>query len=143
MTATDTERAERFRQAARTGTILSLHAQARPDQPALLSAAGNRTFGQLDGNLVALNQKTGEVWLALFGGGLARFSAGRFDHFHQLNSGLVNDVVYGVAVENDNVWCATTAGASRQRLVTPRQEPSRLASRGTHQSRLSAATGGN
>lgn len=62
--------------------------------------------------------KTGDVWLALFGGGVARFSGGRFDHFHQLNSGLVNDVVYGIAVENDNVWCATTAGNSRYNRVT-------------------------
>lgn len=65
-----------------------------------------------------VNQKTGEVWIGMFGGGLARFSGGRFDHFHQLNSGLVNDVVYGVAVENDNVWAATTAGASRYNTVT-------------------------
>ncbi len=62
--------------------------------------------------------KTGDVWLGLFGGGLARFSGGRFDHWHQLNSGLVNDVVYGVAVENDNIWAATTAGASRYNIVT-------------------------
>ncbi len=67
---------------------------------------------------IDVNQKTGEVWLGLFGGGLARFSGGRFDHWHQLNSGLVNDVVYGVAVENDNVWAATTAGASRYNTVT-------------------------
>ncbi len=67
---------------------------------------------------IAVNPKTGEVWLALFGGGLARYTAGRFDHWHQLNSGLVNDVVYGVAVEHDNVWCATTAGASRFNTVT-------------------------
>ena len=65
-----------------------------------------------------MNAKTGELWLGLFGGGLARFSGGRFDHWHQLNSGLVNDVVYGVAVENDNVWAATTAGASRYNTVT-------------------------
>jgi len=54
----------------------------------------------------------------LFGGGLARFSGGRFDHRHQLDGGLVNDVVYGVAVENDNVWAATTAGASRFNVKT-------------------------
>jgi ligand-binding sensor domain-containing protein len=65
-----------------------------------------------------VNKKTGELWLGLFGGGLARFSGGRFDHFHQLNSGLVNDVVYGVAVEHDNIWAATTAGASRYNTVT-------------------------
>jgi ligand-binding sensor domain-containing protein len=62
---------------------------------------------------IDVDPKTGDVWLGLFGGGLARFSGGRFDHWHQLNSGLVNDVVYAVAVENDNVWAATTAGASR------------------------------
>ena len=60
-----------------------------------------------------VDPKTGDVWIGMFGGGLARFSGGRFDHWHQLNSGLVNDVVYGVAVENDNIWAATTAGASR------------------------------
>jgi ligand-binding sensor domain-containing protein len=67
---------------------------------------------------IDVDKKTGDVWLGLFGGGLARFSGGRFDHFHQLNSGLVNDVVYGVAIENDNVWAATTAGASRYHTVT-------------------------
>lgn len=62
---------------------------------------------------IDVDPKTGDVWLALFGGGIARFSGGRFDHWHQLNSGLVNDVVYAVAVENENIWAATTAGASR------------------------------
>ncbi len=62
---------------------------------------------------LAVNQETGELWVGMFGGGLARFSGGRFDHFHQLNSGLVNDVVYGVAIEGNNVWVATTAGANR------------------------------
>jgi ligand-binding sensor domain-containing protein len=67
---------------------------------------------------IDVNPRTGEVWIGMFGGGLARFAGGRFDHWHQLNSGLVNDVVYGVAVENDNVWAATTAGASRYNTVT-------------------------
>jgi len=62
---------------------------------------------------IDVDTSTGAVWLGLFGGGLSRFSGGRFEHWHQLNSGLVNDVVYGVAVENESVWCATTAGASR------------------------------
>ena len=67
---------------------------------------------------IDINHKTGEVWLSLFGGGLARFSGGRFDHWHQMNSGIVNDVAYGVAVENDNIWVATTAGASRFNTVS-------------------------
>ena len=72
-----------------------------------------RAVGAID-----VHPGTGDVWLGLFGGGLARFSGGRFDHWHQLNSGLVNDVVYGLAIENDNVWVATTAGASRYNTVT-------------------------
>ncbi len=67
---------------------------------------------------IAVSEKTGDVWLGLFGGGLSRFSGGRFDHFHQLNSGLVNDVVYGVAVLDDTVWVATTAGISSLDTVT-------------------------
>ena len=67
---------------------------------------------------IDVDQKTGDVWLGLFGGGLARFSAGRFDHFHQMNSGLVNDVVYAITTEGDHIWSATTAGASRYNVKT-------------------------
>lgn len=67
---------------------------------------------------IDVDPKTGDVWLGLFGGGLARLSGGHFEHWHQLNSGLVNDVVYGVALEGDNVWAATTAGASRYNTRT-------------------------
>ena len=67
---------------------------------------------------IAVSKKTGDVWLGLFGGGLARFSGGRFDHFNQFNSGLVNDVVYGVAVLDDTVWVATTAGMNAFNTVT-------------------------
>lgn len=67
---------------------------------------------------IDVDKKTGDVWLGLFGGGLVRFSGGRFDHWHQLNSGLVNDVVYAVAVQDEYVWAATTAGASRFNTVT-------------------------
>ncbi len=83
-----------------------------------------KSWGEKDGlpwrviSALDFNTNTGELWIGLLGGGLARFSGGRFDHWHQLNSGLVNDVVYGVAVENDNVWVATTAGASRYNTLT-------------------------
>ncbi len=61
---------------------------------------------------IAVSPVTGDVWLATLGGGLVRFTGGRFDQFTQFNSGLVNDVVYGVAVDKDTVWAATTAGIS-------------------------------
>ncbi len=67
---------------------------------------------------IEVDPRTGDLWLGLFGGGLARFTGGRFDHFDQLNSGLVNDVVYAIAAEGDHIWCSTTAGASRYNTKT-------------------------
>jgi ligand-binding sensor domain-containing protein len=87
-----------------------------------------RSWGEKDGlpwrvvSAIAVSEKTGDVWVGLFGGGLARFSGGRFDHFNQFNSGLVNDVVYGVAVLDDTVWVATTAGLSALNTVTGQWE---------------------
>jgi len=67
---------------------------------------------------IAKDKKTGELWLALFGEGIARFSGGHFEHFTQMNSGLLNDVVYGIDVQGDDVWVATTAGISRYNQVS-------------------------
>jgi ligand-binding sensor domain-containing protein len=61
---------------------------------------------------LALDKRTGDVWAGTMGG-LSRISGGRIDSFTQLNSGLSNDVVYGVAVEEENVWVATAAGGCR------------------------------
>ena len=61
---------------------------------------------------LALDKRTGDVWAGTMGG-LSRISAGRIDNFTQLNSGLSNDIVYGVGVLGDFVWTATAAGASR------------------------------
>jgi ligand-binding sensor domain-containing protein len=61
---------------------------------------------------LALDKRTGDVWAGTMGG-LSRISAGRVDNYTQLNSGLSNDIVYGVAVQGDFVWTATAAGASR------------------------------
>jgi ligand-binding sensor domain-containing protein len=66
---------------------------------------------------LALDKRTGDVWAGTMGG-LSRISGGRIDSFTQLNSGLSNDVVYGVAVEGENVWVATAAGACRLNLDT-------------------------
>jgi ligand-binding sensor domain-containing protein len=61
---------------------------------------------------LALDKQTGDLWVGTMGG-LSRISAGRIDTFTQLNSGLSNDIVYGVGVQRDFVWTATAAGASR------------------------------
>jgi len=64
---------------------------------------------------LALDKRTGDVWAGTMGG-LSHISAGRIVTYTQLNSGLSNDVVYGVAVEGENVWVATAAGACRLNL---------------------------
>jgi ligand-binding sensor domain-containing protein len=82
-----------------------------------------KTFSTKDGLAhravlsLAMDKRTGDVWAGTMGG-LSRISGGRIDTYTQLNSGLSNDVVYGVSVENENVWIATAAGASRLDLNT-------------------------
>ena len=65
---------------------------------------------------LALDKRTGDVWAGTMGG-LSRISAGRIVSYTQLNSGLSNDVVYGVSVEGEHVWVATAAGACRLDLL--------------------------
>ena len=77
-----------------------------------------RTFRPQDGLAhravlaVAVDPKTRDVWVATMGG-LSAFPPLLSSNFTQLNSGLANDVVYGVGVLGDFVWTATAAGASR------------------------------
>jgi ligand-binding sensor domain-containing protein len=70
---------------------------------------------------LALDHNTGDVWAGTMGG-LSRISGGHIDTFTQLNSGLSNDVVYGVAVQGEDVWVATAAGGCRLNLRTGQWE---------------------
>ncbi len=64
---------------------------------------------------IAVDPDSGDLWIGTMGG-LTHLSAGRFETYTQFNSGLPNDVVFGVAVENQNVWVVTTAGTGRLRV---------------------------
>jgi ligand-binding sensor domain-containing protein len=67
---------------------------------------------------LALDKRTGDVWVGTMGG-LNRISGGRIiDTYTQLNSGLSNDIVYGVSVQGNDVWVATAAGGCRLNLNT-------------------------
>lgn len=59
---------------------------------------------------VDVNEYTGEVWIGTLGG-LTRWSAGKFETFTQLNSGMPNDLVYNVVCDGNDVWVATGGGA--------------------------------
>jgi ligand-binding sensor domain-containing protein len=64
---------------------------------------------------LAVDASSRDVWAGTMGG-LTQVSAGRLRTFTQFNSGLPNDVVFGVTVENQNVWVATTVGEGRYRV---------------------------
>jgi ligand-binding sensor domain-containing protein len=68
---------------------------------------------------IAEDPETKDVWMGTMGG-LNRFSAGRFDTFTQFNSGLANNIVYGVTVLPGEVWAATAAGLSRYNIAQHR-----------------------
>ena len=60
---------------------------------------------------VARDPETGDWWVSTVRG-LTRISGGKPQVYHQLNSGLVNDIVYHVSVDGPRVWAATQAGTS-------------------------------
>lgn len=59
---------------------------------------------------VDVSKETGDVWIGTLGG-LNRWSAGKFETFNQLNSGLPNDLVYNVVCDGKDIWMATAGGA--------------------------------
>lgn len=65
---------------------------------------------------LSVDKKSGDVWVGTMGG-LARYSAGRIDTFTQLNSGLANDVIYGLAIDKHELWVATAAGLNRYNTI--------------------------
>lgn len=80
-----------------------------------------KSFGVEDGLThpgvlcLAEDPDSGEIWIGTMGG-VSRWSAGRFVNYHQIDSGLANDVVYGITVHRGEVWMATAAGTSRFRI---------------------------
>ncbi len=59
---------------------------------------------------IDVSDLTGDVWIGTLGG-MNRYSGGHFETFTQFNSGLANDVIYSVACDGKDVWCATGGGA--------------------------------
>jgi ligand-binding sensor domain-containing protein len=59
---------------------------------------------------VVEDPKTGDLWVGTMRG-LNKFSGGKITRYFQTDSGLPNNVVYGVDIVDDHVWVATAAGA--------------------------------
>jgi len=61
---------------------------------------------------LSVDEATGELWAGTMGGAV-RLSGGRLRTYTQLDSGLANNVVYGVKARGTETWFATAAGLSR------------------------------
>lgn len=68
---------------------------------------------------LAEDPATGDLWVGTMRG-LNRVSAGRVTTYLQTDSGLPNNVVYGVDVVGGHVWAATAAGTGALNLRTGR-----------------------
>lgn len=66
---------------------------------------------------IDISELTGDVWLGTMGG-LTRWSAGKFENFTQFNSGLPNDIIYGIVCGGKDVWVATAGGAGHYDTFT-------------------------
>ena len=61
---------------------------------------------------IDVSEQTGDIWIGTMGG-LSRWSAGRFENFNQMNSGMPNDLIYAVTCDEKDVWVATGGGAGK------------------------------
>ncbi|MFZ0828226.1 MAG: two-component regulator propeller domain-containing protein [Verrucomicrobiia bacterium] len=63
------------------------------------------------------DKRTGDMWIGTMRG-LNRYSAGRITSYLQTDSGLPNNVVYGLDIMDDTLWVATAAGLGALNLKT-------------------------
>jgi ligand-binding sensor domain-containing protein len=70
---------------------------------------------------IDISPVTGDVWIGTLGG-LSRWSAGKFETFNQMNSGMPNDLVYNVVCDGKDVWMATGGGAGHYDTYTKEWE---------------------
>ena len=66
---------------------------------------------------LAEDTRTGDIWMGTMRG-LNRYSAGRITSYTQTDSGLPNNVVYGLDILGDTLWVATAAGLGALNLRT-------------------------
>jgi hypothetical protein len=70
---------------------------------------------------IDISELTGDVWIGTLGG-LSRWSGGKFENFTQFNSGMPNDLVYGVVCDGKDIWVATGGGAGHYDTYTRQWE---------------------
>ena len=70
---------------------------------------------------IDISEQTGDVWLGTMGG-LSLWSAGKFENFNQMNSGMPNDLIYAVTCDGKDVWVATGGGAGKYDTYSKRWE---------------------
>lgn len=61
---------------------------------------------------MVVDRSTGDLWIGTWGHGLMRFSAGRFDRFDQMDSGLAGNLVHAIVLRGHEIIAATNGGVS-------------------------------
>jgi ligand-binding sensor domain-containing protein len=70
---------------------------------------------------IDVSEITGDVWIGTLGG-LSQWSGGKFRNYTQFNSGLPNDLIYGLTCTGNDVWVATAGGAGHLNTLTQEWE---------------------
>jgi ligand-binding sensor domain-containing protein len=70
---------------------------------------------------IDVSEVTGDVWIGTLSG-VSRWSGGKFINYTQFNSGMPNDLVYGITCVGNDVWVATGGGAGHLNTLTQEWE---------------------
>ncbi|MDD2637074.1 MAG: T9SS type A sorting domain-containing protein [Bacteroidales bacterium] len=65
---------------------------------------------------ISINNSNGEIWICMYGSGIAKFSDDNFTHFITPDSPWEFDLNYDIAIENDTTVWVTTIGAGLAKL---------------------------
>lgn len=94
------------------GTDAGLAISARPGWKSWRTFDADPRLGPPAVSRICIDARTRDAWIGTWGWGLYRCSAGRFERFDQLGSGIAGDIVFAVAAGNERVWVATNGGLS-------------------------------
>jgi len=94
------------------GTDAGLAISARPGWRSWRTFDADPHLGPPAVSRICIDARTHDAWIGTWGWGLYRCSAGRFERFDQLGSGLAGDIVFAVAAGSGRVWVATNGGLS-------------------------------
>ncbi|HOZ30439.1 MAG TPA: T9SS type A sorting domain-containing protein [Bacteroidales bacterium] len=77
---------------------------------------GNSNIPYTEINDIAINSNSGDIWICMYGYGIAKFDGNNFTHYITPDSPWEEDLNYDIGIENDTTVWVTTIGAGLARL---------------------------